>query len=148
LNTCRKTRQGINRCEQWLIAKKRQGITLVVQLKLPESKGVLWVAVAVLVLRNRGGILFPDAGREVATVRRGTGHFRRLWDGAIEPAFVVHVRAQNSGFIQLAEPFSAGRGAIGKSVEERAIADDDCRRDNRPATQASSGGFGCRHKTC
>src|SRR6202030_1544764 len=34
------------------------------------------------------------------------------------PAFVVHVRAQNSGFIQLAEEFSAGRGAIGKSVSK------------------------------
>jgi hypothetical protein len=36
----------------------------------------------------------------------------------IEPAFVVHVRAQNAGFIRLADPFSAGRGAIGKNVEK------------------------------
>jgi len=55
---------------------------------------------------------------EVATVRRGTAISAVYGTVRIEPAFVVHVRAQNSGFIQLAEPFSAGRGAIGKSVEK------------------------------
>ena len=54
---------------------------------------------------------------EVATVRRGTAISAVYGTVRIEPAFVVHVRAQNSGFIQLADPFSAGRGAIGKSVE-------------------------------
>src|SRR5437667_6402365 len=53
---------------------------------------------------------------EVATVRRGTAISAVYGTVRIEPAFVVHVRAQNSGFIQLAEAFSAGRGAIGKSV--------------------------------
>ncbi len=55
----------------------------------------------------------------------------------IEPAFVVHVRAQNSGFIQLAEPFSAGRGAIGKSVEKgqllATIADETTARQLKQA---------------
>ncbi len=55
---------------------------------------------------------------EVAPVRRGTAISAVYGTVRIEPAFVVHVRAQNSGFIQLAEPFSAGRGAIGKSVEK------------------------------
>src|SRR6058998_3642891 len=54
---------------------------------------------------------------EVAAVRRGTAISAVYGTVRIEPAFVVHVRAQNSGFIQLADPFSAGRGAIGKSVE-------------------------------
>src|SRR4029450_5550242 len=55
----------------------------------------------------------------------------------IEPAFVVHVRAQNSGFIQLAEPFSAGRGASGKSVEKgqllATIADETVARQLKQA---------------
>src|SRR6266705_4218043 len=55
---------------------------------------------------------------EVATVRRGTAISAVYGTVRIEPAFVVHVRAQNSGFIQLAEAFSAGHGAIGKSVEK------------------------------
>jgi RND family efflux transporter MFP subunit len=53
---------------------------------------------------------------EVAVVRRGTAIAAVYGTVRIEPSFVVHVRAQNSGFIQLADPFSAGRGAIGKSV--------------------------------
>ena len=55
---------------------------------------------------------------EVAAVRRGTAISAVYGTVRIEPAFVVHVRAQNSGFIQLADPFSAGRGAIGKTVEK------------------------------
>src|SRR5438874_6991252 len=55
---------------------------------------------------------------EVVTVRRGTAIAAVYGTVRIEPAFVVRVRAQNAGFIKLAEPFSAGRGAIGKSVEK------------------------------
>lgn len=36
----------------------------------------------------------------------------------IEPSFVVPVRAQNTGFIHLADLVSAGRGAIGKNVQK------------------------------
>jgi len=53
---------------------------------------------------------------EVATVHRGTAISAVYGTVRIEPSFIVHVRAQNSGFIQLAEEFAAGRGAIGKSV--------------------------------
>ena len=60
--------------------------------------------------------LLPVA--EIATVRRGTAIAAVYGTVRIEPAFVVHVRAQNSGFIRLADAFSAGRGAIGKSVEK------------------------------
>ena len=59
-------------------------------------------------------LLMPVA--EVATVRRGTALSAVYGTVRIEPAFVVPVRAQNSGFIQLAPDFSAGRGAIGKTV--------------------------------
>src|SRR6202022_1046609 len=55
---------------------------------------------------------------EVAVVRRGTAISAVYGTVRIEPAFVVHVRAQNAGFIRLADEFSAGRGAIGKNVEK------------------------------
>ena len=53
---------------------------------------------------------------EVATVRRGTALSAVYGTVRIESAFVVHVRAQNAGFIRLADEFSAGRGAIGKAL--------------------------------
>src|SRR5438874_7877977 len=74
---------------------------------------------------------------EVATVRRGTAISAVYGTVRIEPAFVVHVRAQNSGFIQLAEEFSAGRGAIGKSVTKgeslASIADEATARQLKQA---------------
>jgi RND family efflux transporter MFP subunit len=87
-------------------------------LKLPESKKVLWGGGLVLVLVFAVAYYFFMPVAEVATVRRGTAISAVYGTVRIEPAFVVHVRAQNSGFIQLADPFSAGRGAIGKSVEK------------------------------
>lgn len=55
---------------------------------------------------------------EVAIVERGAAISAVYGTVRIEPTFVLPVRAQNSGFIQLADPLSAGRGAIGKSVEK------------------------------
>src|SRR5437660_224524 len=49
---------------------------------------------------------------EVVTVRRGTAISAVYGTVRIEPAFVVRVRAQNAGFIQLAEPFSEVRAPI------------------------------------
>jgi RND family efflux transporter MFP subunit len=87
-------------------------------LKLPESKRVLWVGGALLVLLFAivWYLFLPVA--EVARAQRGTAISAVYGTVRIEPAFAPHVRAQNSGFIRLAEPFSAGRGAIGKSVEK------------------------------
>lgn len=74
---------------------------------------------------------------EVARVQRGTAISAVYGTARIEPAFAPHVRAQNSGFIQLAEPFSAGRGAIGKSVEKgqllATIADETTARQLKQA---------------
>ena len=74
---------------------------------------------------------------EVATVRRGTALSAVYGTVRIEPAFVVHVRAQNAGFIRLAEEFSAGRGAIGKTVEKgqvlATIADETTARQLKQA---------------
>ena len=79
--------------------------------------------------------LMPVA--EVVTVRRGTAISAVYGTVRIEPAFVVRVRAQNDGFIQLAEPFSAGRGAVGKSVEKgqllATIADEQTARELKQA---------------
>jgi RND family efflux transporter MFP subunit len=85
-------------------------------LKVPESKRVLWVLAALLVLICGVAYYFFMPLAEVATVHRGTAISAVYGTVRIEPSFIVHVRAQNSGFIQLAEEFAAGRGAIGKSV--------------------------------
>ncbi len=74
---------------------------------------------------------------EVATIRRGTAISAVYGTVRIEPAFVVRVRAQNDGFLRLAEAFSAGRGAIGKSVEKgqllATIADEETSRELKQA---------------
>ena len=74
---------------------------------------------------------------EVAVVRRGTAISAVYGTVRIEPAFVVHVRAQNSGFIQLADEFSAGRGAIGRTVTKgqslATIADETTARQLKQA---------------
>ena len=106
-------------------------------MKLPESKKVLWGGVALLALLFALVSYFLMPVAEVAPVRRGTAISAVYGTVRIEPAFVVHVRAQNSGFIQLAEPFSAGRGAIGKSVEKgqllATIADETTARQLKQA---------------
>jgi len=55
---------------------------------------------------------------EVAVVRRGTAMAAVYGTVRIEPTLVIPVRAQNAGFIRLADPFAAGRGAIGKGLEK------------------------------
>ncbi len=87
-------------------------------LKLPRSKKVIWVSAAALLVVF-GLIYFltlPVA--EVAVVQRGTAISAIYGTVRIEPTLLVPVRAQNSGFIQLAEALSAGRGAIGQTVEK------------------------------
>jgi RND family efflux transporter MFP subunit len=55
---------------------------------------------------------------EVAIVQRGIAISAVYGTVRIEPSLVIPVRAQNSGFIQLGEALSAGRGAIGRNVEK------------------------------
>jgi RND family efflux transporter MFP subunit len=121
-----------------VIAKKGLGHdTSRPKLKLPESKGVLWGSVAAIVLIFALAYYFLMPVAEVVTVRRGTAISAVYGTVRIEPAFVVRIRAQNDGFIQLAEPFSAGRGAIGKSVEKgqllATIADEETARQLKQA---------------
>jgi HlyD family secretion protein len=107
------------------------------KLKLPKSRRVWWVGGAALVLVFAAAYYFLMPVAEVAAVRRGTAISAVYGTVRIEPAFVVRVRAQNDGFIQLAEPFSAGRGAIGKNVEKNqllsTIADEETARQLKQA---------------
>jgi RND family efflux transporter MFP subunit len=105
-------------------------------LKLPSTKSLLWAAAPVVVVAAIiWYLLLPVA--EVAVVRRGTAYSAVYGTVRIEPTFVVHVRAQNAGFIRLADAFSAGRGAIGKSVEKgqllATIADETTARQLKQA---------------
>lgn len=120
------------------IAKKSQGHdTDRLQLKLPRSKGLLWGGGAAVVLLFALAYYFFVPVAEVAPVRRGTAISAVYGTVRIEPAFVVRIRAQNDGFIQLAETFSAGRGAIGKNVEKNqllaTIADEETARELKQA---------------
>src|SRR5205823_14243300 len=107
------------------------------ELKLPESKKILWGGGAALVLIFAVAYYFLMPVAEVVTVRRGTAISAVYGTVRIEPAFVVRIRAQNDGFIQLAESFSAGRGAIGKNVEKgqllATIADEETARELKQA---------------
>src|SRR5437016_5196120 len=121
-----------------LIANKSHGRdTNPAKLKLPESKRVLLGGGAVLLLLFALTYYFLMPVAEVASVRRGTAISAVYGTVRIEPAFVVRVRAQNDGFIRLAEAFSAGRGAIGKSVEKgqllATIADEETSRQLKQA---------------
>ena len=87
-------------------------------LKFRPSKNLIIVAIAV-VLVILAIILFTSLPlAEVAVVQRGTAISAVYGTVRIEPTLVLPVRAQNSGFIQLGEALSAGRGAIGRNVEK------------------------------
>jgi RND family efflux transporter MFP subunit len=107
------------------------------KLKLPESKTLLWIGGASIVVLFALAYFFLMPVAEVSEVSRGTAISAVYGTVRIEPAFVVRVRAQNDGFIQLAETFSAGRGAIGKSVEKgqllATIADEETSRQLKQA---------------
>jgi RND family efflux transporter MFP subunit len=120
------------------IAKSRRGHqTSFPKLRLPESKTVLWIGGVVLVILFAVAYFFLMPVAEVAAVRRGTAISAVYGTVRIEPAFVVRVRAQNDGFIRLAEAFSAGRGAIGQNVEKgellATIADQETSRQLKQA---------------
>jgi len=106
-------------------------------LKFPDSKKLIWIAATAFLLVV--GLIFyltlPMA--EIALVRRGTAISAVYGTVRIEPTLLVPVRAQNAGFIQLSETLSAGRGAIGKTVEKgellATIADESTARQLKQA---------------
>jgi len=107
------------------------------KLKLPKLKPVLWIGGAAIVALFALAYFFLMPVAEVAKVQRGTAISAVYGTVRIEPAFVVRVRAQNDGFIRLAESFSAGRGAIGKGVQRgeilATIADEETSRQLKQA---------------
>jgi HlyD family secretion protein len=106
-------------------------------LKFPRSKNLILAAVAT-VLVVVALIYFASLPvAEVVPVQRGTAISAIYGTIRIEPSLVLPVRAQNAGFIQLAEVLSAGRGAIGRSVEKgellATIADETTARQLKEA---------------
>jgi RND family efflux transporter MFP subunit len=105
-------------------------------LKLPPLKTLLLALLPLIFLVALVWYWFLPVA-EVAKVKRGTALSAVYGTVRIEPTFVVHVRAQNSGFIHLAETLSAGRGAIGKTVEKgellASIADEATARQLKQA---------------
>jgi RND family efflux transporter MFP subunit len=106
-------------------------------LKLPQSKRVLigaGVGLVLLVVLVYYRFL-PVA--EVSIVRRGTAIAAIYGTVRIEPTLVIPVRAQNSGFIRLADTFAVGRAAIGKPLEKgellATIADEGTARQLKQA---------------
>lgn len=87
-------------------------------MKLSPSKNLILAGagVALMIFAIIYFTTLPVA--EVAVVQRGTAISAIYGTVRIEPSLVIPVRAQNAGFIQLAEVLSAGRGAIGRSVEK------------------------------
>ena len=87
-------------------------------LKLPFSKSRIWIVATALLLVLGFFYLVTLPVAEIAVVKRGTAISAVYGTVRIEPTLLVPVRAQNAGFIQMAESLSAGRGAIGRSVEK------------------------------
>ena len=87
-------------------------------MKFRLSKKLAWALApaAVLIALLAYFVFLPVA--EVAPVQRGTAIAAVYGTIRIEPTLVIPVRAQNSGFIRLADPFSAGRAAIGRTVQK------------------------------
>jgi RND family efflux transporter MFP subunit len=116
---------------------RREHHTSSPKLKLPVSKTILWIGGAAIVVLLTLAYFFLMPVAEVATVQRGTAISAVYGTVRIEAAFMVRVRAQNDGFIRLAEPFSAGRGAIGKDVQRNellaTIADEETSRQLKQA---------------
>lgn len=106
-------------------------------LNLSRSKNLILagVAIALMIFAIIYFMTLPVA--EVALVQRGTAISAIYGTVRIEPSLILPVRAQNAGFIQLAETLSAGRGAIGLSVEKgellATIADEATARELKQA---------------
>ena len=106
-------------------------------MKFPRSKNILWAIGlgGLLVFALLYYLLLPVA--EVAVVRRGTAVSAVYGTVRIEPTFVINVRAQNAGFIQLTDELAAGRGALGRTVAKgdllATIADESTARQLKQA---------------
>ncbi len=108
-------------------------------LKTRLPRRTLW-ALVILVALILGAIYFWSLRVvEVEKVIRGTAVAAVYGTVRIEPSFVVNVRAQNNGFVHLADTVANGRGSIGKTLTKNellaTIADE---ATTRQLTQAQS----------
>jgi RND family efflux transporter MFP subunit len=106
-------------------------------MKFPRSKNFILAGVAVALVALAGIYFATLPVAEVVPVQRGPAISAIYGTIRIEPSLVLPVRAQNAGFIQLAEVLSAGRGAIGRNVEKgellATIADETTARQLKQA---------------
>lgn len=105
-------------------------------MNLPSNKLLRTLLIAAVVIF--AGVYFLSLPVvEVEKVRRGTAISAVYGTVRIEPSFVIRIRAQNSGYIQLADTLSAGRGAIGKALKKgellATIADETTARQLKQA---------------
>jgi RND family efflux transporter MFP subunit len=106
-------------------------------LKAPLSKNLVWTVLLLAILLFGAIYYLTLPVAEVEKVQRGAAISAVYGTVRIEPAFVIPIRAQNAGYIQLTEPLSAGRGAIGQSVQKgellATIADETTARQLKQA---------------
>jgi HlyD family secretion protein len=106
-------------------------------LKFPASKNLILAGIAAVLVICAIIYFATLPVAEVAIVQRGAAISAVYGTVRIEPSLVIPVRAQNSGFIQLGEALSAGRGAIGRNVEKgellATIADEGTARQLKQA---------------
>ncbi len=106
-------------------------------MKTRISKQALWTLILLFALLFGAIYFFTLPVVEVESVRRGTAISAIYGTVRIEPVFVVHVRAQNNGFIRLADAVATGRGAIGRSLAKdellATIADETTARQLKQA---------------
>lgn len=87
-------------------------------MKTPIPKRTLWALSILAVVIFVALYIWMMPRVEVEKVTKGTAIAAVYGTVRIEPSFVVPVRAQNTGFIHLADQVRAGRGAIGKQVHK------------------------------
>ena len=106
-------------------------------MKTRISKRTLWTLLPVAGLFFGAVYYFTLPMVEVEKVVRGPAISAVYGTVRIEPVFVVHVRAQNNGFIRLADAVATGRGAVGKTVAKdellATIADETTSRQLKQA---------------
>lgn len=106
-------------------------------MKLPLSKKLVWPIALGSLLILTFAYYFLLSVAEVVTVQRGTAISAVYGTVRIEPTFIINVRAQNAGFIQLADALSAGRGALGRALDKgellASIADESTARQLKQA---------------
>ena len=106
-------------------------------MKTRISQRTLWTLLLIAAVIFGAVYYFTLPIVEVEKVVRGAAISAVYGTVRIEPVFVVQVRAQNNGFVRLADPVASGRGAVGKTVTKdellATIADETTARQQAQA---------------